>query len=303
MHIHDLLILLLLILVIPGGYLLQRHMFGVHRLFKQLCAQSSVSQADTSTKQTVPQFEASGTERPSQKRQSVHHRDERLLKAGLLRQSDRRLFRILQVVLPILLALLSGYFAPRTVTYGSYYGLAFGTILGLYLPEWYLEHAIKERSEDIMFYLPLFIEQLVIGVSSGLDIGPCIQRIVTLADQRDAHNVVTELFKNVQVLIRYGTPLIDALEEVASIAGHTELRHTCMTLGQVSRHGGEISKQLQELAHTAASQRETKIEAKIKLLELHATGPVVLVFVSFMSVLFLGVGLQIMKGLSMKGTP
>src|SRR5690606_32288561 len=130
--------------------------------------------------------------------------------------------------------------------------------------------------------LPLVIEQVAIGVSSSLDIGPCLSRIVSMADERDSHNIVTELIRHAQFHVKSGVSLEEAINEIGKRSGHTELKHAFMSLAQVAKHGGEITKQLQELADSVASQRETQIEAKIKKLELEATAPVALVFFGFL---------------------
>jgi hypothetical protein len=69
-----------------------------------------------------------------------------------------------------------------------------------------------------------------------------------------------------------------------------------VALAQVARHGGEITKQLHELAEAVGSQREAQIEGKIKKLELAATGPVALVFMGFMIIILIGFGIQL-KGI------
>jgi type II secretory pathway component PulF len=65
-----------------------------------------------------------------------------------------------------------------------------------------------------------------------------------------------------------------------------------LALAQVAKHGGEITRQLNELADAVANQRATKIEAKIKKLEIAATGPVALVFLGFLIILLIGFGSQ-----------
>lgn len=170
-----------------------------------------------------------------------------------------------------------------------------GLLLGLQAPFSILDRKIKGRSEDIMFYLPLVIEQIAIGVSSSLDVGPCIQRVVSMADERDSHNVVTELLRTVQFYVKSGVSLEDALNEVGKLAGNTELKHAFMSLSQVAKHGGEVTRQLQELADAVATQRESKIDSKIKKLELEATAPVALVFFGFLIILLIGFGLQILN--------
>ena len=174
-------------------------------------------------------------------------------------------------------------------------GLILGGLIGVQAPTSWIDRKILKRGEDIMFYLPLVIEQIAIGVSSSLDIGPVLQRVVSMADERDSHNVATELLRIVVTLARSGVSLEDALNEVGKRSGHIELKQTFAALAQVTRHGGEISRQLQELADAVASQRETRIEAKIKRLELEATGPVALVFLGFFIILLTCIGMQMIK--------
>jgi hypothetical protein len=66
-----------------------------------------------------------------------------------------------------------------------------------------------------------------------------------------------------------------------------------MYLAQVAKHGGEITRQLQELAESVAGQRQAYIEGRIKQLELKATGPVALVFVGFIIIIMTGFGLKL----------
>ena len=93
---------------------------------------------------------------------------------------------------------------------------------------------------------------------------------------------------NVEQYIRSGVGLEEALVEIGNKSGHVELKHAFMALSQVAKHGGEISKQLMELADSVNTQRETKVEALIKQLELKATGPVALVFLGFIIIILIG---------------
>lgn len=220
---------------------------------------------------------------------------EKYFHAGMFTELERRDFRRLRVMAPLiaapLVAFISSYISPQFAILGA----VFGVIVGIQIPFTVLNRRIRSRNEDILFYLPLVVEQIVIGVSSSLDVGPCIQRVVSMADERDSHNPVTELLKNAQLYIKSGVSMSDSLTEVAKLSGHTELKHTFMSLAQVAKHGGEITRQLQELADAVAGQRETKIESKIKKLELEATGPVGLVFVGFMVILMTGFASQVVQ--------
>jgi pilus assembly protein TadC len=221
-------------------------------------------------------------------------------RAGIFSPELQKYFKFARILLPALLAVTAaalGYTisVPSYAPWTAIGCMLLGAALGLQLPITYLNRVIEHRNEDIMYYLPLVVDQIVIGVSASLDIAPCIKNVVALAEERDAHNAVTELLRYVEQYVKSGASLEEALTEVGSLSGQTELKHTFMSLSQVAKHGGEISRQLQELATAVALQRETKVEARIKKLELEATGPVGLVFLSFLGVLLVGIATQVME--------
>lgn len=174
-------------------------------------------------------------------------------------------------------------------------GVMLGCLIGYMYPLAKLDKAIAAREEDVMYYLPLVIEQVSIGVSSSLDVGPCIGHIVQMAEERDSHNPVTEMFVHVEKLIRSGLNLESALTEVAEANGMTEVKHAFMFLAQCARHGGEVSKQLQELADSVMSQRQVQVEARITALPVKATGPLSVVFAGFFGLIFAGLAVRIME--------
>jgi Flp pilus assembly protein TadB len=222
--------------------------------------------------------------------------EEKLFMAGRLAAADRRDFHQRRMLAPIVLGVaglgLGGFGGGTNMVL---LGGLLGVIAGLYIPLKMLDSWVRQQHEDISYYLPLVIEQIAIGVSSSLDIGPCLSQIVQMADERKSHNPVTELLKYGQYYIKSGVGLEEALSEIGQTSGHSELKHVFLALSQVSKFGGEISKQLQDLADAVANQREAKIETRIRQLELKATGPVALVFVSFMVIMFLGIGADILE--------
>lgn len=222
--------------------------------------------------------------------------EERMFQAGIFSADQRRDFRRLQIVMPSALGLLGatlGIFTGDPLNIILY--ATVGGMLGTYIPLWRLDRWIQRRQDDIGFYLPLVIEQIAIGVSSSLDIGPCLARVVQMANERDAHNPVTELLRFAQSYIKSGVSLQDALNEVGRQSGNNEVKHSFKALAQVARYGGEISKQLQDLSESVSAERETKVDEKIKKLELVATLPVTLVFAGFLIILLLGFGMSLLK--------
>jgi len=232
------------------------------------------------------------------KKRSEPTASEKLFRAGIFSAKQKADYKRLQVLCPIILTLLFAVVGRGVAgTDGLLLGLVFGALLGLYIPIKVLDRRIIRRNEDILFYLPLVIEQVAIGVSSSLDIGPCLVRIVQMADERDTHNPVTELLRYAQYHIKSGVGLEEALKEVGQLSGQHDLKHAFMALAQVAKFGGEISKQLQDLADSIGTQREAQVEEKIKKLELAATAPVALVFFGYLIILLIGFGVQIMTAM------
>jgi len=223
--------------------------------------------------------------------------EELLFMAGRLSQSERERFHKRRKLAPLALGfvgmvagLMDG--SAQTILILG----AMGMLLGLYLPMKILRGWVKQQHEDLSYYLPLLIEQISIGVSSSLDIGPCLGQLVQMADERDSHNATTDLLKYALYYVKSGVSLEQALAEIAKASGQVEFKQALLALSQVTKFGGEVSRQLQELADSVAAQREAKIEGEIRKLELKATGPVSMVFLSYVMLLGLGIAAQIMAG-------
>jgi len=221
----------------------------------------------------------------------------KLFRAGYFSAADRERFNrsrfaymgIASIAIPSGLAYVGASVALIAV------GVVLGVLVGYAAPISMLEKRIRRREDEIMYFLPLVIEQVSIGVSSALDVGPCIAQIITMANERDSHNPVTEMFVHVEKLIRSGLNLEDGLTEVAEASGMSEVKHAFMFLAQCSKHGGELSKQLQELADSVMTQRQVQIEGKIASLPVKATGPLACVFAGFFALLFAGLLVRLLS--------
>lgn len=221
----------------------------------------------------------------------------KLFRAGYFAAADRERFNrnrfislgIISIAIPGGLAYVGASAALIAV------GVVLGVLVGYSVPISMLERRIRRREDEIMYFLPLVIEQVSIGVSSALDVGPCIAQIITMAHERDSHNPVTEMFVHVEKLIRSGLNLEDGLTEVAEASGMSEVKHAFMFLAQCSKHGGELSKQLQELADSVMTQRQVQIEGKIASLPVKATGPLACVFAGFFALLFAGLLVRLLS--------
>ncbi len=225
--------------------------------------------------------------------------DELLFMAGRLSQSDRQNFHRWRRIAPLIFAgsglalgLLDGSLSTILTL------VVAGLLVGLLVPMRILRGWVKQQHEDLSYYLPLLIEQISIGVSSSLDIGPCLAQVVQMAHERNSHNAATDLIKHALFYVKSGVSLEQALTEIGQASGQNEFKQALLTLAQVAKFGGEVSKQLQELADAVSSQREARIETEIRKLELKATAPVSLVFLAYVMLLGLGIIAQIMAGMT-----
>lgn len=224
--------------------------------------------------------------------------DEQLFMAGRLSQRERADYHRKRKLAPAIFAAVGLVAGVALGSFqGALLGLLFGVGLGVYLPMVILRKWVEHHHEELSYHLPLMIEQVAIGVSSSLDIGPCIARIVEMSDERGAHNSATRLLKYALYYVKSGVSLEEALVEIGNSSRHPEFKHAMLALSQVTKFGGEISRQLQDLADSVATQREAKVEARIRKLELKASGPVALVFVAYMLLLGLGIAAQALRNM------
>lgn len=225
-----------------------------------------------------------------------------LFRAGIFSKEDRAKFfrtrRIFMLVIAPVAATLCFMvlFSIGGLVLGVL-GALLGIMVGFLYPKAQLDKRARLREEECMYYLPLVIEQISIGVSSALDIGPCIAYVVDMADQRSSHNAVTELLVQVQKLMRAGMSLDEALADVGEVVGLNEVKNAFMFLAQCSQHGGEVSKQLQELSDSVSLARQLMIEAKIIALPTKATGALAMVFMGFFGMILSGVVVRLAEGM------
>lgn len=253
-----------------------------------------------SNKKNTPSFYKGDNNKPKKqenKKTKDEEKEETLeslyIRAGIFTDEDKLYFNQRKIIVSICVIVFGFLVALKVKGMLALVLIVFTLYMTIKVPIIILKRRIKERDEEILYYLPIVIEQLVVGVSSALDIGPCINYVVEMAEKRGTHNPVTLLLKQVQLYVRFGASLDDALEDVGRQSCHTELKNSFLQLSQVSKHGGEITKQLQELGTSVTRQREVIIEGRIRQLEIKATGPVFLVFAGHMGMLvaFLFMGL------------
>jgi Flp pilus assembly protein TadB len=218
--------------------------------------------------------------------------EELLFSAGKYRRQDRVDYersRIVSIIaIPCIMTFLIGFVFNFSMV-GILSGLGLGLLIGATYPRSKLDKECGRRREEILYYLPLVVEQISIGTSGGLDPGTCISHVIKMSEMRESHNAVTQMLVHVIRLVRTGMNLENALKEVGDMSYMNELKHTFLFLAQCVKHGGEVGKQLQDLSDSVALTKQVHVEEKITALPVKATFPLFLVFAGFFIMLVVSV--------------
>ena len=223
--------------------------------------------------------------------------NQRLIMAGVYSLASRKRFRRIQTLLPIGVAVLwicTLIFASPTPE--VIYGGMLCNVLSILLPTRWLNRRIENRKEEIRRDLPVFIEQINICLSSGLDIWSSVERVVDLHMSRNSIRPLTEVLIRGGSMMLTGVPASEAFEFVGQEAAVQELSHVLRFLTQCAHHGGEIRAQVQSLGEATLMQRQLQIEGKITALPVKATFPLFLIFAGFFGLLFAGLAVKTLQG-------
>ena len=226
--------------------------------------------------------------------------EEKLLILGKAAPEEQRIFFTLRALLCLALGFLCGLllwvsnsgFSSIVIP-----GVLSGALLGLRLPEMFVDRALLKRQNDITSDLVPIICQIAIASESGLAMSDCVNKVVQSSQRRGHYNSVVEMFAEVLRLTRSGYGFPEALELTAKQADHSTLKHTLTVLREVHIHGGNYKQRLRDLADSVEASEHVRITGIISRLELKAVGPVAMILFSYLIVLLIQIGLQLTTAL------
>jgi Flp pilus assembly protein TadB len=222
--------------------------------------------------------------------------DEKLSMAGILNEAGRKRFKRTKMLLPIICVITWGlfyliHFDSLVITYCGFIALN----ISLLYPSWVINYRMRERKEEILYLLPNFVEQISICLSSSLDVWSSIDQAVEMNIVRDSISPLTVVIVRAANLMRVGLTANEAFVAAGKECGVLELDHVLRFLAQCGTHGGEVSKQIQNLSESALLQHHIEVDKKIKALPVKATFPLFLVFAGFFGLLFAGLATRMME--------
>ena len=178
----------------------------------------------------------------------------RLMLAGYRKPAHVQIFLGARLAVPAAL----GFAAAFLFTDGVVLFILLAIVAGFFVPDFWLNIAIKNRRERIRLSLPDGLDLLSICIEAGLGLD---QAIVRLGQElRVSHRDLSEEFLQVNFEQRAGTPRLEAWKAFAERADVESVRSFVGMLVQTERFGTPISKSLSTFSDGLRTQRRQKAE-------------------------------------------
>ena len=176
----------------------------------------------------------------------------RLMLAGFRKPAHVDLFLGARLVLPAVLGFLVAIFAS------NFFFFIFTVVLAFFIPDFWLNLAVKKRRERIRLSLPDGLDLLAICIEAGLGLDQGIVRVGH--ELRVSHPELSEELLQINFEQRAGAPRIPAWQSFAARADTESVRSFVAMLVQTDRFGTPIAKSLGNFSDTLRTQRRQKAE-------------------------------------------
>jgi tight adherence protein C len=176
----------------------------------------------------------------------------RLMLAGYRKPAHLDIFLGARLALPALLGFLVAILTSNIFLF------LFTVVLVFFIPDFWLNQAIKKRRERIRLSLPDGLDLLAICIEAGLGLDQGIVRVGQ--ELRTSHPELSEELLQINFEQRAGAPRIAAWQSFADRAGSENVRSFVAMLVQTDRFGTPISKSLGSFSESLRTQRRQKAE-------------------------------------------
>ena len=148
--------------------------------------------------------------------------------------------------------------------------LGFGTLLGAGLPHFFVNRAIKKRTNQFNTKFADAIELLVRGLRSGLPVTETLSIV-----SQEVPGPVGQEFKGIVERIKIGRTMEESLQETADRLGIPEFNFFCITLAIQRETGGNLAETLSNLADVLRKRAQMKMKIKAMSSESKASAYIV----------------------------
>jgi tight adherence protein C len=158
--------------------------------------------------------------------------------------------------------------------------------IGLFLPNGWLERAIRLRQRAIEEGLPDVLDLLVTCVEAGLGLDIAVQRVAR--EVALAHPALSEELTLTFLEVKAGARRSEAFSRLAARTGVHDVKTLVATLNQTELFGTSIATALRVQAEGLRTQRMQGAEERAAVLSVKLTFPLVLCFLPAFIVVILG---------------
>ncbi len=175
----------------------------------------------------------------------------RLMLAGYRKPAHVDIFLGARLVLPVALGCVSAILASTNV-----FLFLITLVVGFFIPDFWLNFAVKKRRERIRLSLPDGLDLLAICIEAGLGLDQGIVRVGQ--ELRMSHPELSEELMQINLEQRAGAARIAAWQSFAARANTESVRSFVAMLVQTDRFGTPIAKSLGAFSDTLRTQRRQK---------------------------------------------
>lgn len=205
----------------------------------------------------------------------------KLAMAGYWNASAADLYFAAQVSFPILLAWLGNFAHENRLLW-----MALCAVIGLFIPDLWLSHAVWKRKERIRKALPDAIDLLVICVDAGLGLD---QAVIRAGDELiHSHPELYEELHRVHLEQRVGRPRLEAWQNLAERTDLSELASFVSLLVQSDRFGTQVTKALGVFADDIRMKHRQRAEEATAKLKIKILFPLVFFIFPCLLIVILG---------------
>jgi tight adherence protein C len=178
----------------------------------------------------------------------------RLMLAGYRKPAHADLFLGARLALPAIL----GFLVAAFVSNNTVFIFLLTVVLAFFIPDFWLNHAVKKRREKIRMSLPDGLDLLAICMEAGLGLDQGIVRVGQ--ELKVSHPELSEELLQINFEQRAGAPRIAAWKSFSDRADSENVRSFVAMLIQTDRFGTPISKSLGNFSDALRVQRRQKAE-------------------------------------------
>jgi len=195
----------------------------------------------------------------------------RLARAGYPDSSAAGYYSMAQVILPVVLGAFAVIVAGAAN--GWIYALACAGV-GFFLPDFYVNHKMKQRQKAIQNGLPDALDLLTICVEAGTGLD---QAMAKASEELEiAHPILADEMRVVTTEVRAGKPRIDAFKNFAKRTGVEDVRTLVAILLQTDRFGTSVGQALRTHAETSRTKRRQRAEERAAKVSVKLVFPLAL---------------------------